>query len=399
MRSLFNENLRLSWLVNLGLLVCYAAFNILLPLYIKAQGYAEGITGFIIGLTSIGMMASMLFLGPLIDQGDPRRFIASGALVFALVSVLLVALPPVSWLLMIIRLLHGVAFAMFYTSNMVYVTRSAAPEMRGTVVGMSEAVGASAITLTPFLALPLQGQIGYLTTFGITGALALGVAVLALRMRPLPARETPPTPAGQPASWLSRLRFKPLVRAAILPGLVACCMVFATHSYISLMPLIATQLGVTAISTYLAVRAFCTVPTRFSSGIIADKVGRSWAIVPGFVLAGTSMLLLQVLRQPGWVFVPPALFGLGMGIASPAITSWMLGRVERSQHASAINTLNLMSELVGFLGTWMVGMILEAGALPGLPLAAVMFTGLLIYVLNSRNRVTQRDALSNPASH
>jgi MFS family permease len=186
MRALFNQNLRLAWIVNLGLLVCYASFNILLPLYIEANGYAEGINGFILGTASIGMFASMLFLGPLIDQGDPRRFIASGALVFAAASLLLVLLPPISWLLVIIRLLQGVAFAMFYTSNMVYVTRSAAPEMRGTVVGMSEAVGASAITITPFLALSLQAQAGFIHTFEITGGLALCVALLALRMRPLP---------------------------------------------------------------------------------------------------------------------------------------------------------------------------------------------------------------------
>jgi hypothetical protein len=74
-----------------------------------------------------------------------------------------------------------------------------------------------------------------------------------------------------------------------------------------------------------------------------------------------------------------------MGIVSFAITSWMLGRVERSEHASAINTLNLMSELIGFLGTWMVGVILQAGYLPGLPLAVVMFIGLGIYAWAQRS--------------
>jgi predicted MFS family arabinose efflux permease len=139
------------------------------------------------------------------------------------------------------------------------------------------------------------------------------------------------------------------------------------------------------------VRALCTVPTRFSSGLIADRVGKSWAIVPGFLIAGTSMVLLHFLRQPGWVFIPPALFGIGMGIASPAITSWLLGRVERSQHASAINTLTLMSEAVGFLGTWMVGVILEAGMLPGIPLATLLFAGLALYL------VTQQSARRSPA--
>jgi predicted MFS family arabinose efflux permease len=290
-----------------------------------------------------------------------------------------------------------VAFAMFYTANMVYVTRSAAPEMRGTVVGMSEAVGATSITLTPFAALPLQKSLGFVGVFELVCGLALVVAVLAWRLRPLPKNTTA---GSQPAAAPPKrgFHFRPLVREAVLPGLVACCLVFATHSYISLMPLIASQLGVTAIGAYLAVRAFCTVPTRFSSGLIADRVGKSWAIVPGFLLAGTSMLLLHVLRQPGWVFIPPAMFGIGMGIASPAITSWMLGRVERSQHASAINTLTLMSEATGFLGTWLVGVILQAGYLPGLPLATFIFTGLAIYAVTQRRAQEGRQFLKGNKS-
>jgi len=241
--------------------------------------------------------------------------------------------------------------------------------------------------LTPFAVLPLSKNIGYLGVFELVCGLAMFVALLAWRLRPLLSSALPAAaPLPAPGEVKRGFHFRPLVPQAVLPGLVACCMVFATHSYISLMPLIATQLGVTAISAYLAVRAFCTVPTRFSSGLIADRVGKSWAIVPGFLLAGTSMILLHVLRQPGWVFLPPALFGIGMGIASPALTSWMLGRVERSQHASAINTLTLMSEASGFLGTWLVGIILEAGHLPGLPLATLLFIGLAIYTLTQRSQ-------------
>lgn len=348
-----------------------------MPVFIQAKGYPDSTNGLILGTGSLGLLVSLLLMGRWIDRSDPRRFIASGAFIWAATSALLAAWPSI-WIIVFCRFMQGFAYALFYTAALVYATRSTPEDLRGTVVGMIEAVGALAIAATPFAAFPLSLVWGYATAFWIAAALS-GMACLSVFLL---ARCAPPTPAD-----LLDRHFQLLTKRALFPGLVAVCMFSVAIAYISFAPLIARQVGAVSISLYMGLRAFGTVPTRFFSGSIADTKGPEWVVVPGFVAALLAMLLLPWLQQLPWLYLVPALFGLGMGSASPALTAWMLKDTPHQEHAVAINTFTIMTEGSGFFSTWLVGGFLQSGRLTGfLSFAGLLGVGLLLFLAKRHNR-------------
>ena len=88
--------------------------------------------------------------------------------------------------------------------------------------------------------------------------------------------------------------------------------------------------------------------------------------------------------SPGWSYLVPALFGLGMGSASPALTAWMLKQVPPEERAVAINTFSILSEGAAFLAVGWWELSCNRAAWGRLSLAALLAAGLAIYQFGSR---------------
>ena len=206
LRRLFTRDLNLIWLQNLALLAAYTLVSALLPLYIQEAGLSDSANGFIMGTGSLGLLLSLLLMGRRIDRGDPRRYIAAGAILWAVTSVLLAVVPGI-WMVVFCRFTQGFAYALFYTSGLVYATRSAADDLRGTVVGLVEAVGALAIGLAPFAAFPWAEKWGYTTVFWIAALLSLATAISVIFLSPRPA-PAPELAIRRSAAWLRAAFFR-----------------------------------------------------------------------------------------------------------------------------------------------------------------------------------------------
>lgn len=371
LRAIFSRNLSALWIANLLLLAAYTAHGVLAPLWIQELGFREGVNGFILGLTSLGLLAGLLTLGPRIDAGDPRRYMAAGCLAWALTSALIYFFPYVP-VMGFCRFIQGGGYAAFYTASLVYATRAVPQQWRGAVIGMVEAVGALTIALTPFGAIGLKGQVGYALSLLAAGLLALlaGGIVISLGKSYSSMEEK----VAHIPSRLYNLQ-------AVVPGIIGAALFLVAVAYVNLSPLIAGQLNINNIGLYLFLRALATVPTRLLSGVIADKTSSPYAIIPGYMLALLAMAGLPVLLAPGWNLLIPVIFGLGMGLASPALVHWMLQGVAERNHATAVNTYTLFTEGSGFLGSWLLGVSLQTGSLSAFwMLAGLIGLGLMAFM-------------------
>jgi MFS family permease len=375
MKILFSRNLNLVWLQNLALLTAYTLVGALLPLIVKGKGYSDTLNGLLLGTGSLGLLVSLLLMGQVIDRSDPRRYIAAGALLWAVTSALQAAWPALD-MLAFCRFIQGFAYALFYTASLVYATRSVPDELRGTVVGIIEAVGALAIAGAPFLAFPIAARLGEAVVFWIAAGLSLVTTASVILLASCPPGVVLP---GQ------RQPFQLISRRALFPGLVSACLFAVAIAYVNLAPLIAVRVGAASISLYMGLRAFCTVPTRLLSGAISDRYGPKRVIIPGFAVAILAMLLLPGFQNTDWVYLIPVLFGFGMGISSPALTAWMLTGIPGSQRAVAVNTFTLLTEGSGFFSSWLAGGFLQSGSLGGFQvLAGILAVGLLAFFWSSR---------------
>ncbi len=369
---LFSRDLRLIWLQNLALLTGYTLVGALLPLLLREHGFSDSTNGFVMGTGSLGLLLSLLVMGRAIDRGDPRHYIALGAAIWTLTAASL-GWASSLWIIVTCRFLQGFAYALFYTASLVYLTRSVPNELRGTVVGILEAVGALAIAATPFLAFPLAYNWGYPAAFLTAAGICLVTTLTTIPLHKRPGSNPPAT--GMPKGMLF---FSP---HAIWPGLIAACLFSVAVAYVNLSPLIALKIGVSSTGLYMGLRAICTVPTRIFSGAISDRQGPARMVIPGFLTALLAIFLLPFILNPTWAYLVPALFGLGMGSASPALTAWMLKQVPQNERGVAVNTFTIFTEGSGFFGSWLVGSFLQSGSLIGfLILAALLGIGVVTFL-------------------
>jgi MFS family permease len=373
MKLLFRRDLNIIWWINIGILITYTVNGALLPLVLQSRGFGEGAIGFVVGMVALGSVTGFLASGQSIDRLDRRVFIMAGGLLWAVTSALVLFAASLA-ILAFLRLLQGIGYAILYTATLVYAAQALPAEWRGRMVGMIEAIGATAIAVTPLLAYPLAERFGTPSVLGLAGGISLLVALSAWLL----PYQAPHPEAGQTATQL-------FASGAIVPGLLAVSLFSCATAFISLAPLLAISLGVQQIGLFLALRAFGTVPTRLFSGYLSDHVHPAWAIVPGFGLAAATLGLLPFTHQPILSLALAFLFGCGMGLASPAISAWMLQRVDVRQQAVALNTLYIFTEGSGFLGAWAFGLGLERFGLNSLyGLCLVTALGLAGYVVYSR---------------
>jgi MFS family permease len=375
MRVLFRRELNLVWWANVAVMVCYTIHGALLPLLMRERGFGEGWTGFALGMISAGSVLGFLVTGQAIDRYDRRGFILAGGLLWALSSLLAWAATSVL-AIALVRLLQGFAFSILYTASLVYAAQTLPTEWRGRMIGLVEAVGALAIAVTPAPAYWLAQRWGFGPVLGLAG----GVGLLA----GLPGLFLPRQASVQ---VLQEGTSKPKVQIfeprAVIPGLAAACLFFCATAFVVLSPLVALRIGVAQVGLFLGLRALGTVPARLLAGGIADRFGPAWAILPGFILSILALGLVPLARVEGVGLGLAFLFGIGMGLASPALSAWLLHTVPADRQGVALNTLYIFTEGAGFLGAWAFGLGLEhAGlAFSMYGLCGILLLGVVVYLV------------------
>ncbi len=374
--KLLRRDLLLIGLINMAVMFCYTVLGALLPLLLKDKGFDSGTIGFAVGSISFGSVLGFLISAPAIDRFDRRWFIFAGGLTWAITSLLMVWTNAALGVALL-RLAQGAGYAVLYTASLVYATQSLPVEWRGRLVGVIEAIGATSISVTPLIAYALAGAAGLFAAF----LAAAGVGVLiAFCAWLLPGQAAPAR--VHPAAV-----FQILERRAVVPSLAAAALFFSASAFVNLAPLVALRLDVTQIGLFLGLRALGTVPTRLLSGYLADRLPLPAIIIPGYTLAILALLPLPFAAQE-WIALGLAfLFGCGMGLASPALSVWVLNSTPPHQQAAALNTLYLFSEGSGFLGAWAFGLWLDHFNLYAIyGLCGAIFLGLLGYLLFQRRQ-------------
>jgi MFS family permease len=95
-----------------------------------------------------------------------------------------------------------------------------------------------------------------------------------------------------------------------------------------------------------------------------------------------------MITQPSFAYLVPILFGLGMGGVSPALTAWMLRTTPANERAFAVNTFTILAEGSGFVGSWVMGWILQIGNQQYFYLLVLILgVGLMVFLKTSREKI------------
>jgi MFS family permease len=309
-----------------GSLFLFIAFYMLyptLPLFIKQMGGNEAQVGLAMG---VFMLSSVLFrplVGGLLDRFGRRPFVVLGLLLF------IVAMYLYDWIggiivLMGLRILHGMSWAVSSTAMQTAITDMIPPARRGEGLGWLGLAMTLAMASGPLFGVWVTQNLSYHALFLFAVGLSAAALLLTFGVK-MPFR---------PQSGAGRIE---VVEKAVLPITVAVFFLFIAYGGITtFIPLFADSIGVNSGAFFLAFAATLAL-SRPMSGKLSDRYGETVVIIPALVITISGLLALSLSTGLIGVLVAAVLYGIGFGSAHPVLhaAAIRLARPDRKGVANA----------------------------------------------------------------
>ncbi len=237
---------------------------VLLPLYIQRLGGTEVDIGVVMGwYSAVGIVCQPL-VGPWVDALGRRPFLLLGVGLL-LVSTLLVTMTSSIAGLVLVRVLQGIAFSVFFVANFSHVIDLVPPAKRGWALGIYGVSGLMSTAIAPLIGEGVIRRFGFRPLFFTSAVVAAVAAALA---------------------WGTREHRHMAV--TIFFGL-------GTGVIFAFLPTFAESLGVHTLALFYTGYAGAAMAVRIFGGRLIDTQGRHAVIVPSmFVQAAATALLASV---------------------------------------------------------------------------------------------------------
>ncbi len=248
-------------------------------------GISQGLAGQAVTATALSGMVSAVLVGFVIGRLD-RKWVMAALCGLAVVSNLAAALAPSFLVLLLARILIGIAVGGFWSLAGAVVARLVSVEAIGKGVAVIM-VGVSLATIVaPSLGALIAEFLGWRAAF----AVAMGVAVLALAIELAVLPRLPPSEPVRLGALATVLR-RPLARVGLLAVVAIASGHFAGFTYVRPILETVTRLAPTSVAEVLLAFGIANFFGNLAAGAIADRRLRlSLALAGGLI--GLSALAL-----------------------------------------------------------------------------------------------------------
>lgn len=293
-----------------------------LPIYAGAFGISYGMIGLILAGEALGMVLGDLPAGLLSQRWGPRRIHMLGLGGAALGTMGLawaVTVPQVISL----RLLSGMGIALFQVSRHTFITDTIPNSRRGRPAALMVGLMRTGLFIGPAVGGLMASSLGLRLPFYIC-ALAYFLALLCVTgymPANLSKHHNPPltlAALGKHYGDVLSDAGRPLATAGV--GRVFALMVRSGRRVI--IPLYAADvlgLNVGAIGLLVSLSAAVEVPLFYPAGLILDRLGRKYAIVPSYLIFGLGMALVPLTSSFAGLLVVTLFMGIGSGLSAGSL--------------------------------------------------------------------------------
>jgi len=301
----------------------------MLPLYLKHLGASVMQVGIFFTVSQIVPLILQVLGGWVSDTIGRLKSVAIGSLIGLGAFISPIFVPTWQWLYLseglnsITRSLIGPSFGAF-------IAEETPEEHRGKVYGITDTI----YTVVTVIGPPLAGWLADTYGFRVMLTVAAGIYVCATTIRLILAKVAGKKRQEKSAEKLSfeslKVNFKTVFGIAVAGGVLTWLLLtdgvrdIAFSMSFRLMPLYLEEIGGMSLQQIGWLASFfgmASMVTTIPAGWFADKFGERTAIALGFFLEFLAMLLLiNVNTFIGFASVW-ALFGVGVGLLSPAYQS------------------------------------------------------------------------------
>lgn len=328
-----------------------ASFNMLipeLPAYLTDLGGAQYI-GLIISLFTLTAGISRPFSGKLTDTIGRRPVMLFGGLVCLVCGVLYTFTFTVFGFLLL-RLFHGFSTGFTPTATSTYVSDIVPHERLGEAMGIQGITFSTGLALGPALGSLIKLHFSYEVLFCSSSLLALLAIFLMLGLK-----ETVRERKKFNLKSLKISKHEILAKEAIPAGIVTLLTYIAFGVMLTLIPDWSGHLGLTNKGSFFIVFTIASLLVRFAAGSVSDRYGRIPVMMTGLLFLVVSTFLMGYLKTSSGLLISAGLYGLAMGIVSPAINAWTIDLSNPNQKGKAIATMYIALEAGIGLGALISG--------------------------------------------
>jgi len=296
-----------------------------LPVVIVDLGGNKLDVGIVMGSIGVTSLGALPLIAPFIDRYGRKIFIVGGVLLIGLTNGGFLLFERYSPLMILVRLVQGVAFAACFNGCATAVVDLVPPAKRAQGIGLFGVSGSLAVSIGPYLGEMVLSHWGYKAYFVLLIAFGFSGFLASLFMREPDRKESGKAIHG---FFLTAFHdgFISMMAMAVIFGSG-----FAAMN--TFLPLYATELGLQA-GIFFVCYGCSLIFVRLVLGQVADRVNRDKLIFG--CLLGFGLLLVATSQISSMVQTAllGAVFGVVQGLSYPSMMARMVDR--SGEHNRAI---------------------------------------------------------------
>ena len=359
----------------------------LLPIYAHNLGASGLYVSFIFGAFSISRTICLPYFGRLSDLKGRKPIIVPGFLAYALISAAFIFSDDVNTLI-VIRFFHGIASAMLMPVIQAYIGDITPSGREGFTMGLFNMSLFLGLSLGPLIGGVIKDSFSLQASFICMGFLALIGFSLSLTLLPPTRAESAVVNRDVPFSWklllydgqligLFIFRFAYVICVGIIWGFIP---LFADKEFAAS----SSMIGV-LIMLGILISGLIHLPM----GYVADTINKKLMVVVGGLMVSYATLSYEWADQVLDLVMASVFFGLGGGIAMPALMAMVVIKGTATNAMGSVMALMTVAHSLGMLsGALLGGMMMDFFKLRwAFPLGAViMLVSIGFFLLGTHTR-------------
>lgn len=333
-----------------------------LPLYAQSFNIPYSLVGLVLAGDALGMIAGDLPAGMLMRRIGQKRAMSAGLLLTGVSTAGLFLAPNVAWVVAL-RAVAGVGVSLFAVSRHYFLTEMAPPASRGRIIALFGGLFRLGRTLGPVVGGAMAVAFGLRASFLLFGIICLAALLIVIFMLPnleVSAESDVEMLVSPFTHFWRMLREQRHVIATAGMGFLFMQLVRSGPTVI--IPLYAANtLGLDAqtIGLVLGASAALDMALFYPTGMIMDRFGRRYAIIPSALGLSLGLVLLPFTFNLLTLFLAGMLLGLGNGLGSGAMITTGSDLAPRRGRSEFLGAWNLVGDLGTTSGPLVVGGLAE----------------------------------------
>ena len=315
-----------------------------IPLFAKDLGAGLGLVGLIVAIRGIGSMLFDVPAGLFVSRFGGRATMTAGTIGTAL-AALGMAFSTNAWQLAALMLVSGASMAIWMVSRLTYITEASPPSSRGraiALVGGSNRVG---VFIGPLIGGFVGSAYGLPAVFLVQAFVVTLGTLFVLTRTPAHIAAATTTEGGRAHARVGRTLIE-YRRAFLTVGPVALALVLMRQARQVIIPLWGDQIGldVAQIGVVFSVASAADMTLFYPVGVVMDRFGRKWAVVPSLLTLAAGMMLIPVAQSFAPFLVVGFLTGIGNGLGSGVVMTLGADLAPRDRAGEFLGVWRLVSD-------------------------------------------------------